>query len=269
MPYYQVHYPAGAISAEAKDAIANGIADAHSTVTGAPRTDVNVAFTSFPDGDVFLGGNVETSLVRVFGLIRAGREQGTRTHLLTELHAVFERVCPPGLAAQVTLTENRIEELLSGNLWPNKPNSAISTIPRHQRLNSTPSVSIRPRYCAARSTPSGPVDASSSSYPMKVCTCQEGEFLQYLPSATDTIANDEVCTWMGWMAVGYVEAGLEVQDVLARRSAKAYHARRYPPSNRKPSHAYLLSCNHKLVISATPKEYYLYTCARHGSMSEG
>jgi len=112
MPYYQVHYPAGAISAEAKVAIANGIAEAHSTVTGAPRTDVNVAFTSFSEGDVFLGGNVETSLVRVFGLIRAGREQETRTRLLTELHAVFERVCLPGLAAQITLTENRVEDIV-------------------------------------------------------------------------------------------------------------------------------------------------------------
>jgi len=110
MPFYQVFYPAQSLSTDTKAALANGITKAHSSIAGAPPYAVKVAFVSLSTDDVYSGGKPETSLIRVVGLIKAGRDEATRARLLVALHALFEQEAPRAIGAEITLIENRVED---------------------------------------------------------------------------------------------------------------------------------------------------------------
>ncbi|ODQ52939.1 hypothetical protein SAICODRAFT_7541 [Saitoella complicata NRRL Y-17804] len=82
MPLYTLYYPPGAFTQWEKPAIAKRITDVHSSVTGAGAFFVKVIFVPVPAGDIFSGGKLDDQLVRITGVIRAGRDTEARQKIL-------------------------------------------------------------------------------------------------------------------------------------------------------------------------------------------
>lgn len=90
MPTYNVHYPAGLLDANQKQAIARGITDTHSSITGAQRFFAQVLFREIPQEDWYLAGKPLTGPhLFVFGHIRAGRSAEIKSALLRALRDVL------------------------------------------------------------------------------------------------------------------------------------------------------------------------------------
>lgn len=90
MPTYNVHYPAGLLDAKQKQAIAKGITDTHSGITGAQQFFAQVLFREISQGDWYVAGEPLTGPhLFVFGHIRAGRSPEIKSALLRALRDVL------------------------------------------------------------------------------------------------------------------------------------------------------------------------------------
>ena len=66
--------------------IAQAITEAHVTITGAPAFLVKVIFIPLDASSYFTGGHAESTLLRIVGVIRAGRSTEDRQSLLMKIH---------------------------------------------------------------------------------------------------------------------------------------------------------------------------------------
>ena len=85
MPLYTVYYSPPSLAPVDRAFIARQITKAHVTVTGAPAFLVKVIFIPLDPTSFFSGGEQETALLRIVGVIRAGRSREERQRLLLEL----------------------------------------------------------------------------------------------------------------------------------------------------------------------------------------
>ncbi|MGI8648999.1 MAG: tautomerase family protein [Rubrobacter sp.] len=81
MPFYQFTIPSGSPSAGLKAEIARAVTDVHASLTGAPASYVNVAFTEVAPGSIFVAGE-EVHHGRMVGWIRPGRTTEVKRALL-------------------------------------------------------------------------------------------------------------------------------------------------------------------------------------------
>lgn len=92
MPTYNVHYPKGLLTTEQKQAIAKGVTDTHSAVTGAQQFFAQVLFREIPAEDWYLAGEpLSDPHLFLFGHIRAGRSIEIKSALLRDLRDVLVR----------------------------------------------------------------------------------------------------------------------------------------------------------------------------------
>jgi len=90
--------------------VAQGITDAHSSVTGANVSAVKIVFLPYdPENAFSAGGTSGASFVRLVGLVKGGRDGPTRAKLLAALAQVLEPHLPNDVA-ELTLIENRPED---------------------------------------------------------------------------------------------------------------------------------------------------------------
>jgi phenylpyruvate tautomerase PptA (4-oxalocrotonate tautomerase family) len=82
MPLYTLYHPPGAFTQWEKPAIAKLITESHCSATGAGAFFVKVIFIPCNAGDIYSGGKLDDQLVRVTGVIRAGRDTSTRQKIL-------------------------------------------------------------------------------------------------------------------------------------------------------------------------------------------
>lgn len=102
MPTYNVHYPKGLLTTGQKQAIAKGVTDTHSAVTGAQQFFAQVLFREIPTEDWYLAGEpLSDPHLFLFGHIRAGRSIEVKSALL----------CDPAYRSVGTTTDtaNRVE----------------------------------------------------------------------------------------------------------------------------------------------------------------
>jgi phenylpyruvate tautomerase PptA (4-oxalocrotonate tautomerase family) len=85
MPLYTVYYPPPSLAPVDRAFIARWITKSHVSVTGAPAFLVKVIFVPLDPTSYFSGGEQETALLRIVGVIRAGRSKEERQRLLLEL----------------------------------------------------------------------------------------------------------------------------------------------------------------------------------------
>jgi phenylpyruvate tautomerase PptA (4-oxalocrotonate tautomerase family) len=85
MPLYTVYYPPPTLAPVDRAFIARWITKSHVSVTGAPAFLVKVIFIPLDPTSYFSGGEQETALLRIVGVIRAGRPREERQRLLLEL----------------------------------------------------------------------------------------------------------------------------------------------------------------------------------------
>ncbi len=91
MPFYQFTVPTDSPSAQLKAEIAAAFTEVHASVTGAPESYVNVAFTEVPPGSIFVAGKA-VPYGRMVGIIRTGRRPDTKRELISGLAAAWSRV---------------------------------------------------------------------------------------------------------------------------------------------------------------------------------
>lgn len=85
MPLYTVYHPP-AVTDTQRSEIAEWITKAHVSITGAPAFLVKVIFIPLESTSSFTGGEPESSLLRILGVIRSGRSRDDRQKLLLEIH---------------------------------------------------------------------------------------------------------------------------------------------------------------------------------------
>ncbi|WGS53778.1 tautomerase family protein [Paraburkholderia sp. D15] len=107
MPTYRVAAAAGRLTATMKQAIAAGITQAHSEVTGAQSFFAQVIFQDVADGNHFLAGRpLRSDQIFVHGDIRAGRTAEQKRTLLERIvRVVVESAGTPSRHVWVYLTE--------------------------------------------------------------------------------------------------------------------------------------------------------------------
>lgn len=90
MPTYIVHYREASLNPETKASIAEGLAEAHERVTGAPRAFAQILFREMKTENWYIGGKViDTPFVFLFGYIRSGRETDLKHELIREHTSVL------------------------------------------------------------------------------------------------------------------------------------------------------------------------------------
>ena len=85
MPLYTVYHPP-ALTETQRAEIAEGITKAHVEVTNAPAFLVKVIFIPLESTSFFTAGKPESSLLRIVGVIRAGRAWDDRQSLLLTIY---------------------------------------------------------------------------------------------------------------------------------------------------------------------------------------
>jgi phenylpyruvate tautomerase PptA (4-oxalocrotonate tautomerase family) len=85
MPLYTIYHPP-VLSADQRADIAQAITEAHVSITGAPAFLVKVIFIPLDVSSYFTGGHAESNLLRIVGVIRAGRSTEDRQSLLMKIH---------------------------------------------------------------------------------------------------------------------------------------------------------------------------------------
>lgn len=85
MPLYTVYHPP-TLSADIRSQIATVITDSHVSATNAPAFLVKVIFISLESTSFYSGGHVEEKLLRIVGVIRAGRSKEERQKLLMSIY---------------------------------------------------------------------------------------------------------------------------------------------------------------------------------------
>jgi phenylpyruvate tautomerase PptA (4-oxalocrotonate tautomerase family) len=91
MPVYEFIAPAGAATLDHKAEIARAVTQVHSELTGAPARYVHCSFSEAPRGSMFVDG-AETTSPRMMGLIRAGRPEELRAHLIHGIADAWSRI---------------------------------------------------------------------------------------------------------------------------------------------------------------------------------
>src|SRR5258708_6639122 len=91
MPTYLVSAAAGRLDAAAKQQIAFGITQSHTTATGAPGFFAQVIFNDVPAGNHFIGGKLlRSDQIFVHGYIRAGRTADQKQQLFNDIVRVVQ-----------------------------------------------------------------------------------------------------------------------------------------------------------------------------------
>lgn len=91
MPIYTCTTVDGALTAEAKAALAGEISRIHSEINHVPSTYVNVVFPGLPVDSVYTDG-VPASPLLISGWVRPGRPEADTTRLAIEIAAAATRV---------------------------------------------------------------------------------------------------------------------------------------------------------------------------------
>ena len=112
MPLYTVYHPP-TLSHTQREQIAIAITKAHVTITLAPSFLVKVIFIPLGASSFYTGGQAESSLLRIVGVIRAGRSTEDRQKLLMMIHDMIDI---PKHEIEIHLEEMKSEVC---NLHPN------------------------------------------------------------------------------------------------------------------------------------------------------
>jgi phenylpyruvate tautomerase PptA (4-oxalocrotonate tautomerase family) len=91
MPLYTVYHPTTLIAHSRSD-IATVITNSHIKATGAPAFLVKVVFIPVEWTSFFSGGCAEDKLLRIVGVIRAGRSKQERQSLLLSIYQGIKRI---------------------------------------------------------------------------------------------------------------------------------------------------------------------------------
>jgi phenylpyruvate tautomerase PptA (4-oxalocrotonate tautomerase family) len=105
MPLYTVYHPPSLMPNQRTD-IAKSITTAHTACTGAPAFLVKVVFFSLDASSYYSGGHPESSLLRIVGVIRAGRSKEERQNLLQGINNGITR---HGYDVEIHLEDMRAE----------------------------------------------------------------------------------------------------------------------------------------------------------------
>jgi phenylpyruvate tautomerase PptA (4-oxalocrotonate tautomerase family) len=89
MPLYSIATQDGALSVEAKAALAAQITDFHCRLTGLDTAFVKIVFDTFPPGDGFVGGEAGAAVVLTV-LIRNGRPADYKRNMLQQLWSMLQ-----------------------------------------------------------------------------------------------------------------------------------------------------------------------------------
>jgi phenylpyruvate tautomerase PptA (4-oxalocrotonate tautomerase family) len=121
MPTYHCTAPAGLLDQQKKSDIAKEITRVHNAVTGAAAYFAQVIFHDVSNGNHFMGGApLQSDLVFVHGIIRAGRSVPDRQKLTSEIMASVGRLS--GLHKRfvwVYITENPARQMAEyGHILP-------------------------------------------------------------------------------------------------------------------------------------------------------
>jgi phenylpyruvate tautomerase PptA (4-oxalocrotonate tautomerase family) len=84
MPFYSCHVPAGSLTDDQKDDLAQAITRIHAEVTGAPPDLVHVIYSEFAAADSYTAGEPSSDII-ITGHIRAGRSDADKQRLLREV----------------------------------------------------------------------------------------------------------------------------------------------------------------------------------------
>jgi phenylpyruvate tautomerase PptA (4-oxalocrotonate tautomerase family) len=84
MPFYSCNVPAGSLTDDQKDDLAQAITRIHSEVTGAPPDLVHVIYNEFAAADSYTAGEPSSDII-ITGHIRAGRSDADKQRLLREV----------------------------------------------------------------------------------------------------------------------------------------------------------------------------------------
>jgi len=115
MPLYTVYHHPSLMPNQRTD-IAKSITTAHTTCTGAPAFLVKVVFLPLDASSYFSGGHPESSLLRIVGVIRAGRSKEERQNLL---QGINNGITMHGYDVEIHLEDMRAEDILvNGNFVP-------------------------------------------------------------------------------------------------------------------------------------------------------
>jgi phenylpyruvate tautomerase PptA (4-oxalocrotonate tautomerase family) len=91
MPLYTVYHPTSLV-AHSRSQIATVITDSHVAATGAPGFLVKVVFIPLEWSSFFAGGHAKDKLLRIVGVIRAGRSKEERQKLLLSIYEGIKRI---------------------------------------------------------------------------------------------------------------------------------------------------------------------------------
>ena len=110
MPLYTIYHPPS-LSPSQRSEIASTITKAHIELTGAPSFLVKTIFIPVDSSSFFTAGKPESSLLRIVGVIRAGRPRDDRQSLLL---AIYEGVKKHGFEVEIHLEEMKAEVRILG-----------------------------------------------------------------------------------------------------------------------------------------------------------
>ena len=92
MPIYQCGAPAGMLTPELRERVAEAITDAHVEATGAPRVFVHVFFNDLPPGAAYSAGELDTTITGITGAIREGRTLEVKQQLIKRICADWSEI---------------------------------------------------------------------------------------------------------------------------------------------------------------------------------
>ena len=84
MPFYDCNVPAGSVTGEQKEGLAQAITRIHAEVTGAPPDLVHVIYNELAAADSYTAGEPSSDII-ITGHIRAGRSDADKQRLLREV----------------------------------------------------------------------------------------------------------------------------------------------------------------------------------------
>src|ERR1700716_2044223 len=84
MPFYSCNVPAGSLTDDQKDDLAQAITRINSEVTGAPPDLVHVIYKEFAPADSYTAGDPSSDII-ITAHIRAGRTDADKQRLLREV----------------------------------------------------------------------------------------------------------------------------------------------------------------------------------------
>jgi phenylpyruvate tautomerase PptA (4-oxalocrotonate tautomerase family) len=92
LPYYQLLMPEGVLTFSSRSTIAKEITHIHCEETGAPESFVHVHFEDIREGTQYTAGEIDDKVGIFLGMIREGRSNKERQHLIQRMSASIARV---------------------------------------------------------------------------------------------------------------------------------------------------------------------------------